>query len=413
MLISSIACFEMVQLTIVEQSTVPEQDSTISSSSKREFVRSSGGGAFDGDDDGGSTKSLSTISDVNAEDFKEAIDLLEEKISGEEESRNESRAEGAPIEKQDGNAAHSVEYWTVGPKGKPKTFLKKYSVNRSSRNFRQSGRGRQGGNNNAQPLWGSGTSSDSNFAGGMFPPMIPPVFNGNYMPASQIPAVASSFFHQVPPTVQFCTPSIPAAFPQPVPTPPNIQVFIPPEQTFPAVTATQFTPVPPVGQLSPAPLFPLPQQQPYIQYFAPTHGPASYYQGAPLFYQGPSVAIPSVDQFGQPFVNDYMTYPQVGAFGSSFPEGIILTSSPAPAHNYTNNSEEQTAAMEVDSNNMGDFEATSTSENSGELQSFITPSVTPTVTPSISETSLSDISHVGMSDEVSKKNNFIFLNSNV
>lgn len=53
---------------------------------------------------------------------------------------------------------------------------------------------------------------------------------------------------------------------------------IPPEQRFPAVTETQFTPVPPVAQISPAPLFPLYQQQPYIQYHTLTHGPASYYQ---------------------------------------------------------------------------------------------------------------------------------------
>ncbi len=405
----------MVQLTVVEHSSVPEQDSTVSSSSKREVKSNSGGGAFEGDDDRGSTRSLSTISDVNTEDFKEAIDLLEEKMNGEEESRRESHVEGAPKGQQETNTAHSVEYWTVGPKGKPKTFLKKYSVNRSSRNVRQSGRGRQGqgGNNNTQSMWGNGTSSDSNFSGGnggLFPPpMISPVFNGNYLPASQIPAVGNSFFHQFPPTVQFCTPSVPAAFPQPIPVPPNIQVFIPPEQAFPAVTPAQFTPVSPITQLSPASLFPLHQQQPYIQYYAPTHGPASYYQGAPLFYQSPSVTIPSVDQFGQPFVNDYMSYPQIGAYGSPFPEGILFSSSVAPAQNYTNNAEEQTGAMEVDSTNMGDLEATSISENSGESQSFITPSVTPTVTPSISETSLSDISHVGILDEVEvSSNNFIF-----
>ncbi len=69
-----------------------------------------------------------------------------------------------------------------------------------------------------------------------------PVFNGDYLPASQIPAAVGLFFHQVSSTVQFCSSSVPPAFTSTTYTTEYV-MLIPPEQKFPTGTLTQLTPI--------------------------------------------------------------------------------------------------------------------------------------------------------------------------
>lgn len=341
----------------VNNSPFPEssQDSTVSSSSVTT----------------GTSRSTSGLEEAHGhEDIKSVLDLLEQRVGAEESvhviSQNGDVGEAA-------SSAHSVEYWTVGTKGKPKSFIKRYAAN--NRQFRR--QAIFGKRFNNAPAFHPSTGMEEQPQGlnnyhnlSTYPP-----FQNALLPLPSAPPLTSPQFYQPVPATQSNAPSI--------------QIFIPPEQAWtPPIVSPQLLPFVPIEHMGPN-MFPFPQQQIYPQFYgnpAPMP-PASYYQGAPLYYQASPPAVGTLNPLAPPFYGDSKSF---GAHDMSlqYPhppptyEDAILTCT-APE-----SKREMQGASEMEAENVTGSQV-SEQDKAWNFQGSTTGTfLTPTATPSSSVTNL-------------------------
>lgn len=247
----------------------------------------------------------------------------------------EKESEGAVEAGQDGNDSkvdqpHSVEYWTVGAKGKPMNLLKRYF--HANRNIRQSEQNNRNWYPRASQSKDIGVTGNPTAANGRFVESFGP----NGQPFHQVMARSAQQINAGPPPISMQ----------------SAPYFVPPtnEHTW-NHQAFQFPwySNPPFGHLQPpAPFVPVSPHLTTTPYTPPYYGPSfqqprypfthitlptqmSYFQAAPLFYQVPPIPqykYTPLNPLAQPFYCNQIA-PESHNYPPPTYEDAIQTAMPA------------------------------------------------------------------------------------